>query len=953
MHFIRRCLVAASYILVFLGSAQAQSVTIGSNAVWSGDNDSANGNLLSAQIAKLSEAATVQSLSLYVTAASGNLIFGIYDASGPRGGPGALKASTASFATKTGWNMAKVVTPVSLPAGSYWLAYLPSSNALSFLGTHVTGNCAYYSYKFGSLPSKFSTSPVSCNPTTWSFYATLTLASTSPSAVNGACGSSNGESLASTPAANLCTTGTASTVSGSGPWSWSCAGSNGGTTATCSATKVASAQPVNGACGSSNGGTVSTKPTANLCTAGTASTVAGTGPWSWSCAGSSGGATASCSDTLASTGATGSTGTTGASGSDPTSGVLPSYNDAYANWKNAGLQSVGGIPNRTTVCATISPLGGGKDDTANINNAIASCPAGDVLMLAAGTFTVNEGETINVNKAITLRGTGACNVASTPYCATVINEANGAVLNTYVCGQSNCLYNPVILVGPPLWTVSWSPTTLTADAAQGAISVQVKSTAGFAVGQWVLIDEASGAAYQTDPEGYGQIWAAPDWASSAGTPATGRVAWQKHNPSQSWDDFSSSQYPYQSGTTGCYYSYCDRPTAELHKITAINTSTYTITFDDPLTIAYRVSGGHNAQLYYPSGAFGTNAGVENLTVEHSFGGGGVSFQYCAYCWAKNVESTLWEGGGFNLTYSARVELNQVYSHKCVWPVPGGGGYNIDLQNATTEIYVVNSISVLCDKVMTARSGGAGSVVAYNYMDDQFIGGDGTWQEIGLNGSHATGSHEMLFEGNQVSNMDSDDTHGNAIDHTFFRNWSTGVRAQFTDYSIGLGSTSGKVINDATKTPGGNGPLRAAGVMGYTYWMAFVGNVLGTSGVTTAANGWVFNGSFAGSQAGSIWLFGWTGQPPYTSDANSATRTFQHGNYDYYESSIQWNSGTSDHTLPNSFYVSSKPSFFSAGSGYPWPWVTPTAAPHIQVGPSGRSALPAKARYDAGTPFVQP
>ena len=53
MRFIRRCLIAASYILVFLGSAQAQSVTIGSNAVWSGGNDSANGNLLSAQIAKL------------------------------------------------------------------------------------------------------------------------------------------------------------------------------------------------------------------------------------------------------------------------------------------------------------------------------------------------------------------------------------------------------------------------------------------------------------------------------------------------------------------------------------------------------------------------------------------------------------------------------------------------------------------------------------------------------------------------------------------------------------------------------------------------------------------------------------------------------------------------------------------------------------------------------------
>ena len=83
MRFIRKCLMAASYVLVFLGSAQAQSVTIGSNAVWAGGNDSQNGNLLSAQVAKLSQAATIQSLSFYVTAASGNLILGIYDATGP------------------------------------------------------------------------------------------------------------------------------------------------------------------------------------------------------------------------------------------------------------------------------------------------------------------------------------------------------------------------------------------------------------------------------------------------------------------------------------------------------------------------------------------------------------------------------------------------------------------------------------------------------------------------------------------------------------------------------------------------------------------------------------------------------------------------------------------------------------------------------------------------------
>jgi len=54
-------------------------------------------------------------------------------------------------------------------------------------------------------------------------------------AVNGLCGSSNGTTLSTAPTTNLCTTGTATGVTGSGPWNWSCTGSNGGTTATCSA----------------------------------------------------------------------------------------------------------------------------------------------------------------------------------------------------------------------------------------------------------------------------------------------------------------------------------------------------------------------------------------------------------------------------------------------------------------------------------------------------------------------------------------------------------------------------------------------------------------------------------------------------------------------------------------------------------------------------------------------
>ena len=54
-------------------------------------------------------------------------------------------------------------------------------------------------------------------------------------AVNGSCGSADNTTFSVAPILNLCDSGTATTVLGTGPWNWSCSGSNGGSTATCSA----------------------------------------------------------------------------------------------------------------------------------------------------------------------------------------------------------------------------------------------------------------------------------------------------------------------------------------------------------------------------------------------------------------------------------------------------------------------------------------------------------------------------------------------------------------------------------------------------------------------------------------------------------------------------------------------------------------------------------------------
>jgi hypothetical protein len=99
---------------------------------------------------------------------------------------------------------------------------------------------------------------------------------------NGVCGSANGVPASSAPTTNLCFNGAASSVSGSGPWSWSCAGANGGATAQCSAP---AATLVNGVCGS----------VAGACSSGAAVNIVTTsGSVTWTCQGSGGGSSSTC-----------------------------------------------------------------------------------------------------------------------------------------------------------------------------------------------------------------------------------------------------------------------------------------------------------------------------------------------------------------------------------------------------------------------------------------------------------------------------------------------------------------------------------------------------------------------------------------------------------------------------------------------------------------------------------
>ena len=73
---------------------------------------------------------------------------------------------------------------------------------------------------------------------------------------------------------------------------------------------------------------------------------------------------------------------------------------------------------------------------------------------------------------------------------------------------------------------------------------------------------------------------------------------------------------------------------------------------------------------------------------------------------------------------------------------------------------------------------------------------------------------------------------------------------------------------------------------------------------------------------------------------AASHIHRDGNWDNVTNGVVWNGGTPK-TIPASFYLQSKPAFFGNNV---WPWVDPTGSTTVRV-------LPAKARYDAGTPFA--
>ena len=135
-----------------------------------------------------------------------------------------------------------------------------------------------------------------------------------------------------------------------------------------------------------------------------------------------------------------------------------------------------------------------------------------------------------------------------------------------------------------------------------------------------------------------------------------------------------------------------------------------------------------------------------------------------------------------------------------------------------------------------------------------------------------GSHHMLFEGNLSFNYDSDDTWGNALAMTVFRNHLTGRRRDFPNRDN----------------------VRAAGLMFGSWWHTFAGNVLGeawTHGRLDLRGPGRRHVRARVEQMGeafTIWKLGYApgawGQAP---DPKVRSTVVREGNFDYVTNSVRW------------------------------------------------------------------
>lgn len=589
-------------------------------------------------------------------------------------------------------------------------------------------------------------------------------------------------------------------------------------------------------------------------------------------------------------------------------GVTP---EARTTWFMPGVTYNGGIPARTTLCATLSPLAGGADNTTAIQNALSGCPSGEALLLNAGVYPIS-GQGVTIPNNVTLRG--AIDAHGRPASMLVKRDGQSQQYSPINLGQR---YNSLKFVATSIADAGGDPasggTLLAVDAVKDTYTATLTPSvpASYSVGEIVYLDQATDSSVT--------------WWNPARSPGGGQAA----DPSRGW------------------FGNYDRPVAQVMEIASINSAAHTVTFSTPFHITFKTANA--AAIWEPSTPAAQHIGVENIYLYGGAGGdggGGIHFWTCAYCWAKNVEVDFTNGSGVNFDQSFRCELRDSYVHHSGasgWlpdtfsPNPGGAGYLTSFNVGTADSLIENSIMWNGNKLDVMRVSGGGNVLAYNYGQDSWGSTYPTQAEVGFNAAHMTTPHMELIEGNESHAFGEDPVWGNSVDISVVRNNFVGLRiaqAPLSAYSYS-GNGCGTLYYEDIQT------RIAATLPANEYNHQFIGNALGTSGQSipaqrtptacvSALTGFEYNYVAADNKAAEWFV-----------DSTDNATIEQTGNCDFVTGQQLWADGGAPTDagnpalVPNSLYLAKKPSFWDAGA--PWPYVDPQ---HCTT-----SDLPAKDRWN--------
>lgn len=400
--------------------------------------------------------------------------------------------------------------------------------------------------------------------------------------------------------------------------------------------------------------------------------------------------------------------------SAPAADRIPIPPDRMIDWTLAGIP--GGIPNRTTIFATIDGAAYGNgtvDATAAIQQALDDCPAGQVVYLSAGTYRTSD--TIHLWTDTTLRGAGQGR--------TVIRYEGGG--GRSVLDMRGNIYNDV-------WGLNRT-FAITGGATKDSDRISLASTTGIAVGDILLIDQL--------------------------------------NDGVLVDNVGS-----EGACTYCSREDGNRARGQLAEVTAVEGDTVHLNL--PLFFSLDPTLSPEAVLV-SAGSMVRRAGVESLSLSQAEPVNDfiIEMDGAQYSWLRDVEVSGMKRRGIWHIESLQNEIRDSTFHDGIAGFGRDRGYGVQLDLQSTANLVENNVVYRVDGGGIMTSGGAiGNVVGYNYLPD--IRFDDPWWMIGAPvPNHSAHPSMNLWEGNIGPQIAADFIHGSSSHQTFFRCRSEGWKEE--------------------------------------------------------------------------------------------------------------------------------------------------------------------------------